>query len=796
MNAGLKTYFGRSVAGAAVAFALVSMQAHAQEEAAQADDAAASAVGMQDIVVTAQFRGQRLQDTPIAITATTGETLEAKNLQSVTDLTGVAPNVNLTAATGLNGSAVQAYIRGVGQNDSNFALEPGVGIYIDDVYYGTTFGAILDLTDLDRVEVLRGPQGTLAGKNSIGGSVKLFSRKPDENGGGFVEASTGSYDRLDLRASAGFTIADGLYARISGVSKRTDGFMKLLDYGCVNPGEGIASTRGGTDCQTGTEGGIDVQGIRAALRYAPAGSPLEINLIGDYAQNNSEQVATKLIYANNPAVRSYDAADPNGGVPMDSRFITGSKSYTSYASYVSGGNYTTVFGTPYQVQPGDFVSSPRSTAKSYGISGSIDYALSDTLSLKSITSYRKASGTSGIDLDGSPLNVVLQQFSYSHKQFTQELRLSGKVGDFADYTVGGYYYDADDLQTGRNQIISPLFDFLLNDPVTNRSKSVFAHVELHPAPDFNIIGGIRYTDDKKTYQFSRRNLDGSLPSGIPLTMNWLLAGLDGETGTYKGDRVDYRIGANYRFSPELMVYAQFSTGYKGGGINPRPYTVDQITTFDPETLNAYEAGFKADLLDRKVRLNGAVFFNDYKNLQINRYFCPETASSTCSMPANAGNAEVFGFEAELSAQPVDGLMFDASVGYLDFKYTDVDPTTGVTLDMVAPFNPSWQASAGLQYRVDLGNAGSITPRLDWNYQSSFYFNSVNNADNQIEARSLFNLRVSYRDVESSWELSAGATNLFDKFYYVGKSENVGNYGLNTGALGRPREWFVTLKRNF
>ena len=796
MKTSLKNHFERGVAGAAIALALVSVQAHAQDQAPQESEAVQPTSGVQDIVVTAQFRGQRLQDTPIAITATTGAALEAKNLQSVTDLTGVAPNVNLTAATGLNGSAVSAYIRGIGQNDSNFALEPGVGIYIDDVYYGTTFGAILDLTDLDRVEVLRGPQGTLAGKNSIGGSVKLFSKKPDENGGGFVEASTGSYDRLDIRASAGFTITDGLYARISGVSKHTDGFLKLLDYGCANPGEGIAATQSGTDCQTGTEGGTDVQGIRLALRYAPAGSPLEINLIGDYAKNDSEQVATKLLYANNATVRSYDASSASGGVPFDSRFITGAKSYTSYASYISGGNYTTAFGTPYQVTPGDFVSSPSSTAKSYGISGTIDYALSDTLSLKSITAYRKASGTTGIDLDGSPLNIVLEQFSYSHKQFTQELRLSGKAGDLIDYTVGGYYYDADDLQTGRNQIITPLFDFLLNDPVTNTSKSVFAHAELHLTPNLNIIGGIRYTKDKKTYQFSRRNVDGTLPSGIPLTMNWLLAGLDGETGTYKGDRVDYRIGANYRFSPELMVYAQVATGYKGGGINPRPYTVDQITTFDPETLTTWEAGFKSDLLDRRLRLNAAAFFNDYKNLQINRYYCPETASATCSMPANAGDAHVYGFEAEVSAQPVDGLMIDGSVGYLDFKYTSVDATTNVTKDMVAPFNPKWQASAGIQYKAELGNAGSITPRLDWNYQSSFYFNSVNNDYNKVAGRGLFNLRVTYRDADEKWELSGGATNLFDKFYYVGKSENADNYGVVTGALGRPREWFVTLKRNF
>jgi iron complex outermembrane receptor protein len=244
------------IAGLSAMATLTATPAHAQSAPPEDAPAAASAP---DIIVTAQFRAQRLQDTPIAITATTGAQLASKNVLSVTDLTAIAPNVNLSAATGLNGSAVQAYIRGIGQSDSSFALEPGVGIYIDDVYYGTTFGAILDLNDLDRVEVLRGPQGTLSGKNSIGGSVKLFSRKPDANGGGFLEATTGRFNRLDFRGSANFTLADGLYARISGLSKHTDGYFTLYDYGCLFPASGIAATTSGGNCKTGTEGGIDVK---------------------------------------------------------------------------------------------------------------------------------------------------------------------------------------------------------------------------------------------------------------------------------------------------------------------------------------------------------------------------------------------------------------------------------------------------------------------------------------------------------------------------------------------------------
>ena len=802
---------GQSVALTALAAALAqpagaqtASTGGAQTQPAAAAQAAAqpadpAAIG--EIIVTAQFRNQRLQDTPIAITAQTAAKLEAKSITAITDLTATAPNVNLSTATGLNGSAVNAYIRGVGQNDSNFALEPGVGIYIDDVYYGTTFGAILDLTDLDRVEVLRGPQGTLAGKNSIGGSVKLFTKKPDASGGGFVEATTGRYGRADLRASAAFTIADGLYARISGVSKHTDGYMDLLDFGCVNPGQGIDAQQSG-NCKTGTEGGIDVKGIRGALRYAPDGSPLEINIVADYAKNDSEQIATKLIYANNPNIRSYDATNPFAGVPLDSRFLTGAKSYTSYANYSSGGNYTTPFCAPglgcfpYQVAPGGFQTSPKSTAEGKGVSGTIDYKLTDTLSLKSITAYRKADGVTGIDLDGSPLEVLLQQFDYHHKQFTQELRLSGKVGTFADFTIGGYYYDGRDRLSGRVQIPNVQFDFLQNDPVRNKSKSVFAHVELHPTSKLNVIGGIRYTDDSKSYLFHRLNPDGTVPSGIPFTNNWLLVGLDGVVGTYSGDRIDYRIGANYRFSSALMVYGQVSTGYKGGGVNPRPYVPDQVKPFNPETITAWEGGFKSDLFDRHLRLNGAAFYNIYKNIQITRYACPESLSTTCAEPANAGDAHVWGLEGEATVEPVRGLSLDGSFGYLNFKYTRVDPTTFVTLGYKAPFNPSWQASAGIQYKADLASAGTITPRLDWNYQSSFYFNSVNNPYNLVDARSLFNLRVTYESRDGDWQLSTGLTNLFNKFYYIGKSENIANYGLDTGAVGRPREWFVTVRRRF
>jgi len=782
----------RALAGAgsaALAAALLTAPAFAQ-----ADAAAEETVSTEDIVVTAQFRSQRLQDTPIAITALSAEALEARSTNNITDIAAGSPNVQIAPTSSSFGNSVIAYIRGIGQQDSNAALEPGVGIYIDDIYYGATFGAVFDLSDLERVEVLRGPQGTLAGKNSIGGAIKLFSQKPDVAGGGYVEATYGSFNRIDARAGANFTLADGLYARVSAVTKNRDGYMKLLDFGCANPGGGIpASPQSGKGCRTGREGGQSMAAGRLALRYAPDGSRLEINVIGDVTRDRSEGSPNKLISAGNPTLRSYDAADPFGGVPLDGRFLTGPRSFTSYATYRNGGNFTVFGGIPYQVVPGSLVTKSKGYVDSWGVSGTIDYELSDALSLKSISAYRKASGESGTDVDGSPIDAELIDQQLSHRQFTQELRLSGTIGTLINYTVGGFYYSARDRIAPRVEIPSVQFDFLGDDPVKSRSASVFTHVEAHLTSAFNLIGGLRYTDDRKSYTFSRRNPDGTIPSGIPFTLNWLLAGLDSASDTFEGNRLDYRLGLNYRFSDSFMAYAQVSTGFKGGGVNPRPYNPGQVNTFGPEKLTTYEAGFKSDLLDRRVRLNAAVFYNDYKDIQVNLLACPD---SPCAAPTNAGNAHVKGAEAELTLRPAQGLTIEGSLSYLDFDYRSVNPATGIGVDFVAPFTSTYQASGSVEYAADLGGAGSLTPRLDWSYQSSFFFNADNSPGSKVAGRSVFNGRLTYQTADRDWSLALSVTNLFDKFYYLTKFDNSGLFGTVSGTPARPREWALTVKRRF
>src|SRR3954467_631729 len=239
--------------------------------AAGANEAAGSNNQLQEVVVTAQFRSQSVQTAPLAITAVSAQQLDERSVTSVNDLNAIAPNVSITGGTTTLGPVAQIFIRGIGQSDGHPGLEPGVGLYVDDVYHGLMLGSEMDLTDLERIEVLRGPQGTLSGKNSIGGSIKLFSKKPDGNTDGYAEAGYGSYNRVNLRAGGNFTLVpDQLYVRISGVSKSANGYMTRLDYGCVNSGSsGIYQGGIVPGCKLGTEGGQDLHAARVALRWIP-----------------------------------------------------------------------------------------------------------------------------------------------------------------------------------------------------------------------------------------------------------------------------------------------------------------------------------------------------------------------------------------------------------------------------------------------------------------------------------------------------------------------------------------------
>ena len=802
-----------------------------------------------DIVVTAQFREQKLQDIPIAITAVNAAMLESRSQTNLTDVANQAPSVTLRPTTAAFGPSITASIRGMGQIDFNPAYEPGVGLYIDDVYYPRLLGANFDLLDVERVEILRGPQGTLTGRNSEGGAIKFISRRPNGTDGGYVSATYGSRNRVNLRGSADFTLAKDLFGRLSGTFASQEGYVDNIDYGCSHPGSGVPTSRSAGNCLVGKYGDVGYQAVRGMLRYNPSNN-FDALISADYIRDSRNSSAEVLLYGNNtnPNV----AAVP--GVPLDSRFVCGR--FCNYAttgqpaaSWVAGA-IPPLNGFPLAATGGD----NRTEYKGWGVSGNVDIGLSDQLKLTSITAYRAFDTGFSSDGDLSPTNVGYGVSQLDSWFWSQELRLNAHIGSMIDLTVGGYYSDEKTtyftVQDIRYVAVStpvgplPLFplQFVGNDPVRTKSKAVFGTVIIKPADAFTITGGLRYTDESKSYTFYRYNLNGTTinafldPIGAvygsgysgPDTLNVsgggtsaIVTALTGRTARYSGSRLDYRLSLDYRFSPEVLAYATISTGFKGGGVGPRPFNAAQAVPFQPETLTAYELGLKTDLFDRHLRLNLSAYFNKFKNAQLTLLSCPQFGGpGPCALPQNAGNADVKGVEAELFLRPFAGLQIDGSASYLDWKWTCVVPavvdptgaTSGCSSDpkyvslLEAPPRgvTKWQWSIGAQYEANLGNAGSLTPRIDVSYQGDATGTATIPAAgtpsalySTATAFTLANARLTWRNVGKDLDVSFEVTNLFNKYYVLSKFDlTSAGSGTISGMPGRPREWGISVKKKF
>jgi len=779
-----------SVALGALAFssaAIAQAQSESSNSTSQSDN---SNSGIEDIVVTAQFRSQNLQDTPLAITAVTGELAAARSQFSVNDIAKAAPSVNIEPGATTGGSFPTVFIRGIGQSDALPPLDPGVGIYIDDVYYGLVTGSSFDLLDMDRVEVLRGPQGTLSGKNTEGGAIKLFTKLPTNDFGGYAELTYGSYNRKQLRAAVNVPIVDDkVLLRVSGVTRHVDGFFKRLDYGCVNPGtlptlSGISQTQ---DCVLGRQGGGNLSSLKGTLLIRPTNGVQNV-LSVTHISDHQETLPAKLLFETGTWGRGYS-------------YITGPREMTSYATFV---------GNTHSIND-QFQGVTHNNVDQTIVSNALDIEIADKVMLKSITAYLKTNTEGAFDNDVSPINVSLQEAFFRSKQFTQELRLSGVIGTLVDWTVGGFYFNNDimypgrvDLARGWDSNYNPGFvlDFLSNDPIKSKSKSGFAHSVMHLTDSLNITGGIRYTDEFKSYKFVRLRPDGTLFPDDPNSSGDLGEINAMPAAEFSDKRWDYRAAIDYRFSPTLLVYAQVATGFKSGGINPRPIFATQAAPFDAESVTSYETGFKSDLFDRHARLNVAGFYQKFKDIQLPLPVCDSVSpfpGAPCNLTANAGKARIWGAEAELDVRPFEGFSINASASYVDFKFTEVDPTAGVALSDPAPFVSKYKVAIGAQYEIP-AFAGTIIPRVDFDYRSSFTVQApiASKLAGLVSGRSLVNARLSYQPDDKNWEISVAATNLLDNFYYATKFDQAleAQGGHAAGIVGRPREVSLTVKRNF
>ena len=834
--------------------------------------------GLEEIIVTAEFRSANVQDTPIAITAVNSEMLEARSQTNLAQITAQTPNVSLRPAGSAFGSALVAFIRGIGQTDFNPSVEPGVGIYVDDIYYSTITGNLLDLMDLDRVEVLRGPQGTLAGRNAIGGAIKLFTRQPDGRDDANVSLTKGEFNRTEVKGAAGMTlIADKLYARIAGVAKSMDGYVTRLDYACANhlpaPGTpgGLPTYAQTFGCELGTEGGQSYAAGRFSLRW-DATDKFTLDFATSVVNDNSESQPGVLVFAaphqgssfpwlspngpgsgpnpfvcaptdpwascapNNPAALvpgstqvpifydnnnngSFDAGD----VPFDSRFVTGG-TYQNYSTYINDGTSTssplfqggnagqnTAVFKPYVIDP-------VNTLKSWDAAINLNWQITDNLKLLSVSSYRTYKNSFAEDTDGSPLAAQQLLQVLDHDQWTQELRLSLAMKK-ADLTFGAFYLDQETNEDARVDLPYVGFDFIHGpDRVPATNKAIYGHAALHLTDRTDLSLGVRYSEDEKSYTFHRHNPDGTLPQlctvtnfapGVAFPNPWFweagnpsncgVFGLDGLAVAYSSDNTDYRVALSHDVGESTMFYVQYSTGYKAGGNNARPFFPSQSHAFNPETLDSFEIGAKTTL-GGNVRLNAAVFSNTYDDIQLPTTVCfwsPVGQQSPCASQDNVGDADVWGAEVEAEWHPTDQLEMDASYGHLNFDYTRVNPASPVKVGMISPYTPENKLSVGLQYSFNLSSGGTFTPRIDAAYTDSVYADANNAPTNFIDSYTIANVRLTWRSASEQWRVGLEGTNITDKYYYVtlfDLSREAAGY--IHGQPSRPREWAMTVRRDF
>jgi iron complex outermembrane receptor protein len=540
------------------------------------------------------------------------------------------------------------------------------------------------------------------------------------------------------------------------------------------------------------------------LRWVPS-DRLEVNLIADYTRDSSEAAPSTLLFVGNqagvPGVPNATSAYQIGGVALGnatgSPFIT----YSPYGNYAQDGftrspyvSYATYLSAAPRDGTAPYSVPDRNAISGYGFSAQIDYELTDSLSLKSITAYRHYDTRYSFD-EGTPVDTALIDNDNRLRQVSQELRLSGRVGR-VNFTLGGFYFNY--RAEARQRISLPTLQFVQDDDIEQTTKAAFANVDWAITDALSVIGGVRYTDASKRLVYGRLGLPGNNFGGLA---DPRVRGLNGLVGRTSEDHWDYRAAVQYRFSPEVMVYGQVSTGFKIGGINSRAFFPQQALPFGPETLTAYELGLKTDLFDRRVRFNVSGFYNRYHDILVTLSSCPIAGipPAPCALPANAGEATVKGLEAETTLRLAPGLTVDGSVSYLDFDYRSLSAAaigSGVTLSMRGPFTPKWQYSAGVQYEARLGSGARLIPRVDLSHTGSFFQQPVNRLLNVVPGRTLVNANLTWRSPGDDWSVVLQVTNITNRVYYNSIFDNRGSNNTVTGFPGAPREWAVTVRRTF
>jgi iron complex outermembrane receptor protein len=711
---------------------------------------------VEELVVTARRTEENLQSTPVAISAFSAEGLQRAGATSVTDLQGSVPNLNLVQGRG-SSNATNIYIRGVGQPDALQTFDPAVGVYVDDVYISRIRGTQFDLLDLARVEVLRGPQGTLYGKNTIGGALKLVTRAPGREVRSQASATVGNYELFEGKLALSGPVTDSLALGFSAMGSARGGYVEdPLNKQDYNDKNTVAA--------------------RVALAYTPT-DRFRADVSVDYTRDHSAltvgQATNTLSSAFGAVLMTLPAVAPE---------------YDFKTSTTPGLPNSTRF-------------------QHWGAQATLAYEVSDSLTLKSITAYRKLNSDDYIDIDATTVKLGDVLVAVDQDQTSQELQLAYDAGGLT--AVAGLYYLKENVGSHQeayaDAFVAP-FTFLrtIDDDLTTTSWAAYANASYAFTEKLRLSGGVRYTSEEKTYARTTSTFSN-------------LAALRGTfafTGKETWDDVSPMVSLDYQATDDVFLYGRVSKGFKSGGFNGRANNPGEELPYDPETVLSYEAGVKTQMFDRRARANFTVFYNDYEDFQarVGR----AVVSPTQPIPAidfavlNAGQLKIYGAELELAATPVQGLSLNAEVGYLHAEYGEfleqraaVAPATGfTTLDrswQTPAFSPEWTARVAGAYEFDLGGSGFLTVGAQARYRSEMAL-AIDNANLATRARFPGMWQSSYwlYDAQAVWErpdrkLSVGlyGKNLADEVYKTDAQEFSSVGGIRTAYFGAPRTWFVT-----
>jgi iron complex outermembrane receptor protein len=729
-----------------------------------------SAPSLEEIIVTAQRREENLQKVPIAVSALGSEMLEQLDVRSIHDVSSVVPNLWMETNTGLS-SGARASLRGIGEDESYFTSDTPVGMYVDDVYIPRQTGALFDLNEVERVEVLRGPQGTLYGRNTSAGAIKIVTRKPSDTLRANGELTVGDFDRLDVRAGLSGPLGERLAGQIAVLSRQHDGYdLNLVNGARVND--------------------QDVKAGRVALLFTPT-DDLELLLAYDKVRERSTPG-----YATGLTLRG-----PNGlGAFDENDQVDGDRDVHTLLSDLTD-------------PINDVDQQGASLTATWNVAG---------VTVKSITAWRELSNTILLDADGQNTCLgfaapCLHLFQDQRQhQLSQELQLQGKAFDERlNYIIGTYYFEEANTQRTENIILAPFGENPYSDSALDTdSIALFASGTFALTERANLTAGVRWTRDSKDFHNSVFGPDGtpSLVCVDPQTREVFNSGACAG-GTPAGavsdalsrdiskswSAVTPRLALDYQLTPSAMMYASASEGFKSGSFDGREVgsALYNLQPIAPETVYTYEVGAKTEWFERRLRANLAVFLNDFQDLQ-----GTGTNQATGALTRfSVGDVETKGAELELVAEPIANLTVNANLGLLDTRFTkinfdqmaDCGPVGTGTQELQLKFAPKVAGFLGLNYRVPLP-VGAIVMGGDWTHKSSFYHSSCNPLPSKEDGYNLFNAQLGYQSEDGRWSVTAQVRNLSDENYAAGQFFIPG-LGFNATYFNPPRTWALTARYN-